>query len=274
MTSRTWKTAISWCICNTASDVIAVCKCPQPVRGVGNPQSAIGNRKPECLVIEYAPADDDQPPPKLYVPVTEAHLVSKYVGAGKANPPLNQLGGTRWAKAKEQAERAVQDVAAEMLRIQAVRESQAGHPFPADVVWQREFEGAFVYEETPDQLKAIGETKADMERPKPMDRLICGDVGFGKTEVAIRAAFKVCDGWKTSCHSRADYRARAQQHYNNFRERMADYPIRVELLAYRTRGEQDHVVKALAEGTVDIVVGTHRIVQEDIQFKDLGLVCD
>lgn len=242
--------------------------------GSGSRQSTIGNRQSEteCLVIEYAPADDDQPPPKLYVPVTEAHLVSKYVGAGKANPPLNQLGGTRWAKAKEQAERAVQDVAAEMLRIQAVRESQAGHPFPADVVWQREFEGAFVYEETPDQLKAIGETKADMERPKPMDRLICGDVGFGKTEVAIRAAFKCVMGGKQVAIL-VPTTVLAQQHYNNFRERMADYPIRVELLSrYRTRGEQDHVVKALAEGTVDIVVGTHRIVQEDIQFKDLGLV--
>jgi transcription-repair coupling factor (superfamily II helicase) len=242
--------------------------------GSGNRQSAIGHRQSEaeCLVIEYAPADNDQPPPKLYVPVTEAHLVSKYVGAGKANPPLNQLGGTRWAKAKEHAERAVQDVAAEMLRIQAVRESQAGHPFPADVVWQREFEGAFVYEETPDQLKAIGETKADMERPKPMDRLICGDVGFGKTEVAIRAAFKCVMGGKQVAIL-VPTTVLAQQHYNNFRERMADYPIRVELMSrYRTRGEQDRVVQALAEGTVDIVVGTHRIVQEDIQFKDLGLV--
>ncbi len=242
--------------------------------GSGNRQSAIGHRQSEteCLVIEYAPADNDQTPPKLYVPVTEAHLVSKYVGAGKANPPLNQLGGTRWAKAKEHAARAVQDVAAEMLRIQAVRESQAGHPFPADVAWQREFEGAFVYEETPDQMRAIIETKADMERPKPMDRLICGDVGFGKTEVAIRAAFKSVMGGKQVAIL-VPTTVLAQQHYNNFRERMADYPIRVELLSrYRTRGEQDRVVKALAEGTVDIVVGTHRIVQEDIAFKDLGLV--
>jgi transcription-repair coupling factor (superfamily II helicase) len=242
--------------------------------GAGDRQSAIGSRQSEteCLVIEYAPADDNLEPPKLYVPVSESHLVSKYVGAGKANPPLNQLGGTRWAKAKEQAENAVRDVAAEMLRIQAVRESQAGHAFPADVVWQREFEGAFVYQETPDQLRAIGETKADMERAKPMDRLICGDVGFGKTEVAIRAAFKCVMGGKQVAIL-VPTTVLAQQHYNNFRERMADYPIRVELLSrYRTRGEQDRVVKALAEGTVDIVVGTHRIVQEDIAFKDLGLV--
>ena len=226
----------------------------------------------ECLVIEYAPSDADQTAPKLYVPVTEAHLVSKYVGAGKANPPLNQLGGTRWAKAMEHAERAVKDVAADLLRIQAVRESQAGHPFPADVAWQREFEGAFVYEETPDQWTAIRETKADMERAKPMDRLICGDVGFGKTEVAIRAAFKCVMGGKQVAIL-VPTTVLAQQHFNNFRERMADYPICVELLSrYRTRGEQDRVVKALAEGTVDIVIGTHRIVQEDIEFKDLGLV--
>ena len=242
--------------------------------GAGNRQSAINNRQSEteCLVIEYAPSDSDLEPPKLYVPVSESHLVSKYVGAGKANPPLNQLGGTRWAKAKEHAEHAVRDVAAEMLRIQAVRESQEGHAFPADVVWQREFEGAFVYEETPDQMRAIIETKADMERAKPMDRLICGDVGFGKTEVAIRAAFKSVMGGKQVAIL-VPTTVLAQQHYNNFRERMADYPIRVELMSrYRTRGEQDRVVKALAEGTVDIVIGTHRIVQEDIAFKDLGLV--
>jgi len=242
--------------------------------GTRGKEPATFNQQPatECLVIEYAPTDHDQTPPKLYVPVTEAHLVSKYVGAGKANPPLNHLGGTRWAKAKEHAERAVQDVAAEMLRIQAVRESQAGHPFPADVVWQREFESAFVYEETPDQLKAIHETKADMERAKPMDRLICGDVGFGKTEVAIRAGFKCVMGGKQVAIL-VPTTVLAQQHYNNFRERMADYPIRVELMSrYRTRGEQDRVVKALAEGAVDIVIGTHRIVQADITFKDLGLV--
>ena len=149
----------------------------------------------ECLVVEYAANDPDQPAPKLYVPVNEAHLVSKYVGAGKARPPLNTLGGGRWAKAKEHAERAVRDLAAELLSIQAARESQAGHAFAADTPWQREFESSFLYEETPDQWKAILATKADMERAKPMDRLICGDVGYGKTEVAIRAAFKaVMDG--------------------------------------------------------------------------------
>ena len=226
----------------------------------------------ECLVIEYAPSGDAVEAPKLYVPVSESHLVSKYVGAGKANPPLNTLGGTRWAKAKEQTEKAVRDIASEMLRIQAVRETQVGHAFKPDTQWQREFEDAFIYEETPDQITAIAETKSDLERAKPMDRLICGDVGFGKTEVAIRAAFKaVMDGKQVAIL--VPTTVLAQQHFNNFRERMADYPIRIELLSrYRTRREQDLVVKNLAAGAVDIVIGTHRIVQEDIAFKDLGLV--
>ena len=226
----------------------------------------------ECLVIEYASGDPAQPPPKLYVPVTEAHLVSKYVGTGKARPPLNALGGTRWAKAKAHAERAVRDVAGDLLSIQAARESQPGHPFAADAPWQREFEGAFIFEETPDQERAIVETKADMERPKPMDRLICGDVGFGKTEVGIRAAFKaVMDGKQVAVL--VPTTVLAQQHYNTFRERMADYPIRVELLSrFRTRRAQEAVVRDLAAGSVDIVIGTHRLLQNDIAIKDLGLV--
>ena len=226
----------------------------------------------ECLVIEYAPADPDQPPPKLYVPVTEAHLVSKYVGAGKARPPLNAIGGTRWAKTKAQAEKAVRDLAGELLSIQAARESQPGHAFAPDAPWQHEFEGAFIYEETPDQMRAILETKTDMEKPKPMDRLICGDVGFGKTEVAIRAAFKaVLDGRQVAVL--VPTTVLAQQHFNTFRERMADYPARIELLSrFRTRRQQERVSKDLAVGAVDIVIGTHRLVQDDVRFKDLGLV--
>jgi transcription-repair coupling factor (superfamily II helicase) len=226
----------------------------------------------ECLVIEYAPGDSSQPPPKLYVPVTESHLVSKYVGAGRLRPPLNTLGGTRWKKAKEQAERAVRDVASELLSIQAARESQPGHAFKLDSPWQSEFEGAFIYEETPDQLRAIKETKSDMEKPKPMDRLICGDVGFGKTEVAIRAAFKaVMDGRQVAVL--VPTTVLAQQHFNTFRERMADYPIRIELLSrFRTRRLQQRVVKDLSAGAVDIVIGTHRLIQSDVAFKDLGLV--
>jgi transcription-repair coupling factor (superfamily II helicase) len=242
--------------------------------GLGNRESYQADRQSntECLVIEFAPTDAANEPPKLYVPVSESHLISKYVGAGKLRPPLNTLTGTRWRKAVEQTETAVRDVAAEMLRIQAVRESQAGYACKPDVPWQREFESAFIYEETPDQITAIADTKADMERPKPMDRLICGDVGFGKTEVAIRAAFKaVMDGKQAAVL--VPTTVLAQQHFNSFRERMADYPIRIELLSrYRTRGEQARVVKDLAAGAVDIVIGTHRLVQDDIAFKDLGLV--
>ena len=226
----------------------------------------------ECLVIEYAAGDPDQAPPKLYVPVSEAHLVGKYVGAGKARPSLNTLGGKRWARAKEQAERAVRDLAAELLAVQAARESQPGHAAATDTPWQREFEGAFIYEETGDQLRAIEATKRDMETPRPMDRLICGDVGFGKTEVAIRAAFKaVMDGKQVAVL--VPTTVLAQQHFNTFRERMADYPVRVELLSrFRTKREQQAAVKDLAGGAADIVIGTHRLLQADIQFKDLGLV--
>ncbi len=226
----------------------------------------------ECLVIEYAAPAAGQSAPKLYVPLTESHLVSKYVGAGKARPPLNTLGGGRWAKAKAHAEKSVRDLAADMLHIQAARAAQAGHAFGPDTPWQREFEGSFIYEETPDQARAIAEAKADLETPKPMDRLICGDVGYGKTEVAIRAAFKAVMGGKQVAIL-VPTTILAQQHFNTFRERMADYPVRVELLSrFRTRREQLQVIGELAAGAVDIVIGTHRLVQADIAFKDLGLV--
>jgi transcription-repair coupling factor (superfamily II helicase) len=238
-------------------------------RGEAVPEKDEGQ---ECLTLEFAPTNAGDEPPKLYVPVSEAHLVSKYVGAGKARPQLNTLSGTRWAKAKNDAEKAVRDLAAEFLQIQAARESQAGLLFPPDVPWQREFEGSFPYEETPDQMKAIDATKADMEKPKPMDRLICGDVGFGKTEVAIRAAFKAVMGGKQVAIL-VPTTVLAQQHFNGFRERMADYPISIELLSrFRTRKEQGKVLEGLASGQVDIVIGTHRLVQPDIVFKDLGLV--
>jgi transcription-repair coupling factor (superfamily II helicase) len=238
----------------------------------GREKAALNQGEQECLVIEYAASDPAQDAPKLYVPVNEAHLISKYVGAGKARPPLNTLGGGKWARAKQQAQRAVRDLAAELLSIQAARESQAGHAFKADSPWQREFEGSFLYEETPDQLKAIHDTKTDMEGSKPMDRLICGDVGYGKTEVAIRAAFKaVMDGRQVAVL--VPTTVLAQQHFNTFRERMADYPVRVELLSrFRTAREQQRVLRELAGGAVDIVIGTHRLVQDDVAFKELGLV--
>ncbi len=228
--------------------------------------------EPECLVIEYAPKHANESPPRLYVPVTEAHLVSKYVGAGKASPPLNTLGGTRWTKAKAQAEKAVVDLAGEMLAIQAARESEEGFPFPEDTNWQREFESAFLFEETEDQESAITATKNDMESNRPMDRLICGDVGFGKTEVAIRAAFKaVMSGRQVAML--VPTTVLAQQHFKNLSERMRDYPIRVELLSrFQKRKEANAILQAVATGGVDIVIGTHRIVQDDVTFKDLGLV--
>lgn len=240
--------------------------------GAAKSESRNPKSETECLVIEYAPANPGDEPPKLYVPVSEAHLVGKYVGAGKARPPLHTLGGTRWKKTKEQAERAVRDVAAELLALQAARETQPGHAFATDTPWQREFEAAFIFEETPDQDQAIAQTKTDMERARPMDRLICGDVGFGKTEVAIRAAFKAVMGGKQVAVL-VPTTVLAQQHFNVFRERMADYPVRIELLSrFRTRRQQHRVVQDLATGAVDIVVGTHRLIQSDIVFKDLGLV--
>ena len=226
----------------------------------------------ECLVIEYAPADPAQPNPKLYVPVTEAHLVGKYVGAGKARPQLNVLGGKRWAKAKAQAENAVRDLAAEMLSIHAARATQPGFAFPPDAPWQREFESSFLYEETPDQWRAIVDTKKDMETARPMDRLICGDVGFGKTEVAIRAGFKAALAGRQVAVL-VPTTVLAQQHFNTFRDRMADYPLRIEMLSrFQTNKEKLKIIEDLAAGSVDIVIGTHRLVQKDVQFKDLGLV--
>jgi transcription-repair coupling factor (superfamily II helicase) len=226
----------------------------------------------ECLVIEYSSGDRDAPAPKLYVPVSEAHLVSKYVGSGRARPRLNTLGGARWARTKSRAEDAVRDLAGEMLSIHAARASQPGHAFPPDAGWQCEFENSFVYEETPDQKRAIEATKQDMEAPRPMDRLICGDVGYGKTEVAIRAAFKAALAGKQVAIL-APTTVLAQQHFNTFRERMADYPLRIELLSrFRTRRELAGAIRQLAAGSVDIVIGTHRLLQRDIAFKDLGLV--
>ncbi len=226
----------------------------------------------ECLVIEYAPREPGGEPPRLFVPVSEAHLISKYVGAGKARPQLNTLGGTRWTKAREQAQVAVRDLASQLLQVQAARTSHTGFAFPVDAPWQREFEGSFLFEETPDQLKAIEATKRDMEAAKPMDRLICGDVGFGKTEVALRAAFKAVLAGKQVAIL-VPTTVLAQQHYQSFRERMADYPVRIEVLSrLRKPAQIRETIDGIAAGHVDIVIGTHRLVQADVIFKELGLV--
>ena len=220
----------------------------------------------EVLVLEFA---DEA---KLYVPLEQAYLVSRYVGAGKKSPPLSSLGDGRWARAKIKAAASIFDYAGKMLAVQAQRETHPGYAFAPDTKWQSEFEHSFPFRETPDQMKAIVDTKIDMERPRPMDRLICGDVGFGKTEVAVRAAFKaVMDGKQVAVL--APTTVLAQQHFEVFRQRMLDYPVRIEMLSrFRSQSEQKKVLRLLREGGVDIVIGTHRLISGDLVFKDLGLV--
>ena len=220
----------------------------------------------EVLVLEFA---DEA---KLYVPLEQAYLVSRYVGAGKKSPPLSSLGDGRWARAKIKAAASIFDYAGKMLAVQAERQTHAGYAFAPDTKWQAEFEHSFPFRETPDQMKAIVDTKIDMERPRPLDRLICGDVGFGKTEVAVRAAFKaVMDGKQVAVL--APTTVLAQQHFEVFRQRMLDYPVRIEMLSrFRSQSEQKKVLRLLREGGVDIVIGTHRLISGDVLFKDLGLV--
>ncbi|TSA31136.1 MAG: transcription-repair coupling factor [Verrucomicrobiaceae bacterium] len=220
----------------------------------------------EVLALEFAHGA------RLYVPLDQAWQISRYVGLGRRHPDLSELGDGRWQKAKAKASKGIYEYAARMLKIQAERESGAGHAFPPDSHWQQEFERSFLFTETPDQLRAISDTKTDMESERPMDRLICGDVGFGKTEVAIRAAFKAVTGGRQAAII-TPTTVLAQQHFQTFRERMSEYPVTIELLSrYRTAAEQKRVVKALAAGSVDIVVGTHRVISEDVSFKNLGLV--
>jgi transcription-repair coupling factor (superfamily II helicase) len=224
------------------------------------------HKEQEVLVLEFA---DEA---KLYVPVEQAYLVSRYVGAGKKSPALSSLGDGKWARAKIKAAASIFDYAGKMLAIQAERQMHPGHAFPPDTKWQAEFERSFPFRETPDQMKAIVDTKIDMERPRPMDRLICGDVGFGKTEVAVRAAFKaVMEGKQAAVL--APTTVLAQQHFEVFRQRMLDYPVRIEMLSrFRSQSEQKKVLRLLREGGVDIIIGTHRLISGDVVFKDLGLV--
>ncbi|MEI6634315.1 MAG: transcription-repair coupling factor, partial [Chlamydiota bacterium] len=220
----------------------------------------------EFLILEY------QEKAKLYVPLDQAGLVERYVGVGKTTPLLDKLGGARWQNARVAAQRAIFDYAAEILQLQAAREAQPGFAFPGGQAWEKEFEDAFIYEETPDQATAIEEMKRDMESPHPMDRLVCGDVGYGKTEVAMRAAFKSVMAGKQAAVL-VPTTVLAQQHLRTFTDRFADYPVRIEMLSrFRTDREQTGVLDGLRDGTVDIVIGTHRLVQPDVAFKDLGLV--
>lgn len=220
----------------------------------------------EALLLEYA---GDA---RLYVPLDQAWQVARYVGVGKTHPELSELGDGRWARTREKAQQSIFDYASRMLHIQAERDMSPGFAFSPDTHWQREFEDAFAFEETPDQIRAIAETKRDMEAERPMDRLICGDVGFGKTEVAIRAIFKAIMGGKQSALL-APTTVLAQQHYQTLRERMSEYPVAIELLSrFRTVAEQKRVLAGLADGSVDVVVGTHRLVSPDVRFKDVGLL--
>jgi transcription-repair coupling factor (superfamily II helicase) len=220
----------------------------------------------EVLVLEFAEQS------KLYVPVEQSYLVTKYVGVGRRHPPLDTLGGSRWERAKISAQKAVMDYAAQLLSVQAERDALPGHAYPPDTDWQREFEDAFVYEETEDQERSILETKRDMESKRPMDRLICGDVGFGKTEVAIRAVFKAVQEGKQAAFL-VPTTILAEQHWKNLRERFASYPIRVDCMSrLQSARAQRQTLTGLKDGSVDVVIGTHRILSKDVRFKDLGLV--
>lgn len=220
----------------------------------------------DYLHVRYAGGDS------LFVPIDQIDHVQKYVGSEEAEPKIYSLGGSEWKRVKNKVKSSVKDIAEDLIKLYAAREQAVGYAFSPDSMEQREFEAMFPYQETPDQLRAIQEVKADMEKRRPMDRLVCGDVGYGKTEVAIRAAFKsVMDGKQVAVL--VPTTILAQQHFETFRERFADYPIRVEVLSrFRSRKEQTATLKGLKEGTVDVVIGTHRLLSKDIQFRELGLL--
>jgi transcription-repair coupling factor (superfamily II helicase) len=220
----------------------------------------------EFLQIDYAEGD------RLYVPLPRLDLVQKYRTLGAVTPKLDRLGGTRWQRTKGRAQRALREMAGELLRLYAARATVPGNGFSVDTPWQGEFEAAFEWEETPDQRTATDEVKRDLERPHPMDRLLVGDVGFGKTEVALRAAFKaVCESKQAAVL--APTTVLAFQHYQNFQRRFAPFPVRVEMLSrFRSRAEQKRILADLETGKVDLVVGTHRLLSPDVKFQDLGLL--
>ncbi|MCR4336500.1 MAG: transcription-repair coupling factor [Candidatus Omnitrophica bacterium] len=226
----------------------------------------VNRQDKDHMVIEYQGGD------KLYIPEHDMHLVQKYAGFTKRPPRLYKLGSKEWKRVRAQIEKRLQHFAAELLRLQAMRASLQGYSFSADTSWQKEFEEGFPFEETPDQLRATQDVKKDMESPYPMDRLLCGDVGFGKTEVAMRAAFKaVMDNKQVAVL--VPTTILAEQHHYNFTHRMKNYPVKVEMISrFRTAKEQKKIIEGLAEGTIDMVIGTHRLLSKDIVFKDLGLI--
>lgn len=220
----------------------------------------------EHLVIQYDGGD------KLFVPVHDMHLVQKYVSFQKRPPRLYKLGSKEWKRIRTLIQKRLQVLAAELLHMQAARASLKGHAFAPDTEWQKQFEQGFAFQETPDQIQAAQEVKRDMESPQPMDRLLCGDVGYGKTEVALRSAFKaVMDGKQVVIL--VPTTILAEQHCYNFSKRLQNFPVRVAMLSrFRTPQEQTQIIKGLREGIVDIVIGTHRLLSRDIAFKDLGLI--
>jgi transcription-repair coupling factor (superfamily II helicase) len=230
----------------------------------------IGGAEREYLIIEYAPSKRGQPADRLFVPMDQLDLITRYVG-GEA-PSVHRLGGADWQKTKGRARKAVKEIAGELIRLYAARQSSQGYAFGADTPWQAELEDAFAYVETPDQLSTIDEVKRDMERQVPMDRLVCGDVGFGKTEIAVRAAFKaVQDGKQVALL--VPTTLLVQQHFTTFSERYRAFPVTVAALSRFTPAAQvKETLAGLAQGSVDIVIGTHRLLTPSVKFKDLGLV--
>ncbi|HDS1649271.1 transcription-repair coupling factor [Stenotrophomonas maltophilia] len=226
----------------------------------------VGGMPGEFLEIEYAKGD------RLYVPVAQLHLISRYSGASAETAPLHSLGGEQWTKAKRKAAEKVRDVAAELLEIQARRQARAGLALQVDRAMYEPFAAGFPFEETPDQLAAIDATLRDLASSQPMDRVVCGDVGFGKTEVAVRAAFAAASAGKQVAVL-VPTTLLAEQHYRNFRDRFADYPLKVEVLSrFKSTKEIKAELEKVAAGTIDVIVGTHRLLQPDVKFKDLGMV--
>lgn len=232
----------------------------------GLSKQIIDGEEKDYLTLEYARGD------KLHIPAEQINMLCRYRGSGSVLPQLSKMGGNDWNNTKTKVKKAVEDVAKDLINLYALRKLSQGYAFEPDTVWQYEMEDSFGYTETPDQMKAISQTKEDMESDKPMDRLICGDVGFGKTEVAIRAIFKAVMSSKQAAIV-VPTTILAMQHYQTISERFKPYPVRVELLSrFKSAKEQKEVIKKLILGEVDVVVGTHRLLQEDIQFKDLGLL--
>jgi len=235
-------------------------------RYLGLKKIRIGSSDQEALKIQYRDGDS------LFLNIEKLPRLEKYTGQEGHQPELSKLGGTDWARLKKRTKRSVRNIAGDLLEIYSKRESTPGYAFSPDTQWQRELEASFHYDETSDQMRACWDIKKDMESPRPMDRLVCGDVGFGKTEVALRAAFKAVNDGKQAAIL-VPTTILAQQHYETFKERLEAYPVKVEMLSrFRTRKEQQEIAAGIKQGTVDVVVGTHRLLSKDILFKDLGLL--